>query len=102
MRINVVGKNLEVTDAIKQYAESKVDRLSRYFDGVQQINVTLTGASSHGSGEFGVEFVVDVEKHADFVAHVADKDLYAGIDRAMEKSERQLRDFKEKLKLGKH
>ncbi|HYE62835.1 MAG TPA: ribosome-associated translation inhibitor RaiA [Phycisphaerales bacterium] len=102
MRINVVGKNLEVTDAIRQYAETKVDRLTKYFDGVQQINVTLTGANGHGTNEFGVEFVVDVEKHADFVSHVSDKDLYAGIDRAMEKAERQLRDFKEKLKLGKH
>jgi putative sigma-54 modulation protein len=102
MRINVIGKNLVITEAIKQYAETKVDRLTRYFDGVQQINVTLTGANGHKSGEFGVEFVVDVEKHEDFVSHVEDKDLYAGIDRALEKSERQLRDFKEKLKQGKH
>jgi putative sigma-54 modulation protein len=102
MRINVVGKNLEVTDAIRQYAASKADKLTKFFDGVQQINVTLTGPNGHGSGEFGVEMVVDVEKHEDFVGHVKDKDLYAGIDRAIEKCERQLRDFKEKLKLGKH
>jgi putative sigma-54 modulation protein len=102
MRIDVVGKNLEVTDAIQNYAVTKADKLTKYLDLVQQITVTLTGANSHGSGEFGIEFVVDVEKHEDFVARVSDKDLYAGIDRAMEKSERQLRDFKEVLKLGKH
>ena len=102
MRIDVVGKNLEVTDAMRQYAENKADRLTKYLDLVQQIRVTLTGAAAHGSGEFGVEMVVDVEKHDDFVSRVSDKDLYAGIDRAAEKSERQLRDFKEVLKLGKH
>ncbi len=102
MRIDVIGRNLEVTEAIKAFAESKAGKLTKYFDGVQLITVTLTGAANHGTGEFGVEFVVDVEHHDDFVSHVADKDLYAGIDKASDKSERQLRDYKDRLKVGKH
>jgi putative sigma-54 modulation protein len=102
MRIDVVGRNIEVTDAIRQYAEAKASKLPKYFDGVQQITVTLSKTNNSASTDFVVELVLDVEKHSDFIAHSTNKDLYAAIDLAAEKGERQLRDFKEKLKLGKH
>lgn len=102
MRIDVIGRNLDLTDAIRAFATARADKISQHFEGVQLITVTLTGAPTHGSGEFGAEFVVDVEHHDDFVGHVTDKDLYTGIDRAADKCERQLRDHREKHKLGKH
>ena len=46
--------------------------------------------------------MLDVQRHDDFVSHAADKDLYAAIDLVAEKGERQLREFKDKLKNGKH
>ena len=49
MRIDVVGRHIQVTDAIREYAESKTSRLPRYFDGVQQINVTLSRKNNHHS-----------------------------------------------------
>ena len=102
MRIDVVGRNLELTDAIKQYAETKAAKLPKYFDGVQQITVTLSKKRTDHSAEFEAELVLDVRHHDDFVSHASDKDLYAAIDLVSEKGERQLRDFKEKLKDGKH
>ncbi|HZW09912.1 MAG TPA: ribosome-associated translation inhibitor RaiA [Phycisphaerales bacterium] len=101
MRIDVVGRNLEITPAIQQYAESKAERLPRYFDGVLLTTVTLTKEDHQKHGSFGVEFVIDVEKHETFVAKAADEDLYAAIDQALAKAQRQLHDFKEKLKQGK-
>src|ERR1041384_461194 len=102
MRIDGVGRNIEVTDAIRQYAESKAAKLPKFFDGVQQITVTLSKANHHSNGEFDAELVLDVRRHEDFVCHAADKDLYAAIDLVAEKGERQLREFKDKLKNGKH
>ena len=102
MRIDVVGRNIEITDPIRTYAENKVARLPRFFDGVQQITVSLSKRNNHASTDFDAELVLDVEKHDDFIAHGVDRDLYAAIDLAIEKGERQLRDFKEKLKQGKH
>ena len=58
MRIDVVGRNLEVTDAIRQYAESKAGKLPKYFDGVQQITVTLSKKDHHSSGDFDAELVL--------------------------------------------
>ncbi|MEX2218556.1 MAG: ribosome-associated translation inhibitor RaiA [Phycisphaerales bacterium] len=101
MRIDVVGRNLEVTDAIREHAEAKAAKLPRYFDGVQQITLRLSRQDHQHTGAFDVELVVDVQKHADFVAHATGEDLYAAIDQAVQKSTRQLTDFKEKLKLGK-
>ncbi len=101
MRIEVIGRNLEVTDPIRQHAEAKAAKLPRFFDGVQLITFRLSREDHHTHGQFGVELVVDVQKHDDFVCHANDKDLYAAIDAAVQKSTRQLTDFKEKLKLGK-
>jgi putative sigma-54 modulation protein len=101
MRIDVVGRNVEVTDAIRQYAETKVQKLPKYFDGVLSITVTLSKVSVHKS-DFDAELVLDVQKHEDFVSHAKASDLYAAIDLVSEKGERQLRDFKERLKDVKH
>ena len=101
MRIEVVGRNLDVTDAIRKYAEAKVDKLSKYYDGIQAITVRLSKEDHQHRGSFGVELVIDVEKHDDFVSKSSDEDLYAAIDAVAQKGARQLSEFKEKLKTGK-
>ncbi|MCC6429005.1 MAG: ribosome-associated translation inhibitor RaiA [Phycisphaerales bacterium] len=99
MRIDIVGRDIEITPAIRQYAEQKVSKLTRYFDGIQQITVTIHRAHhSHHTQEFTVELVADVEKHKDFIAHDTGPDLYAVLDQTTEKCARQLKDFKEQLK----
>ena len=102
MRIDVVGRNIEVTDAIRQYAESRGAKLPRFFDGVQQVIVTLTQTNAHHTTAFNAEFVVEAEKHKPFVSNAESPDLYAAIDLSVEKTERQLRDFKERLKKSHH
>jgi len=98
MRINVVGRHFEVTDAIRAYAEQKAGKLTRYLDLIQLITVTITKTSSHHVADYDVELVVDVEKHKDFVSHAKHIDPYAAIDLVAEKGERQIRDFKEQIK----
>jgi len=98
MRINVVGRKLEVTDAIRQYAETKAGKLTKYFDGLQQVTVTLSRKNEQHSGNFEAELVLDVVGHDDFVSHATGDDLYAAIDLVSEKGERHLREFKDKLR----
>ncbi len=97
MRIDVVGKHLEVTDAIREYALSKSEKLLKFFDGTQQITVVLEQAPKNAG--FSAEIVVDVVKHDDFVARANAEDLYAAIDVAANKAGRQIKDFKDKLRL---
>ncbi|MCA3004568.1 MAG: ribosome hibernation-promoting factor, HPF/YfiA family [bacterium] len=99
MRVDVIGKHMEVTEPIRTFAESKSERLTRHYDGVQRIVFRLE-QEPHNKG-FHVEVVVDVEKHDDFVANATGPDLYTCIDQAVDKSVRQLTTFKEKLKQSK-
>lgn len=97
MRIDVVGKHIEITPAIQQYAESKAEKLTKLFDGTQLIKVLLESPQGR-KAEFHVEILVDVVKHKDFVANSTGPDLYAAIDLAVDKAQRQLRDYKERLR----
>ncbi|PHQ82856.1 MAG: ribosomal subunit interface protein [Phycisphaera sp.] len=101
MRIDVVGLKFELTDAIREYAESKSEKLTRYFDRTQMITIRLSERTKR-AGEFDVEIVTDVEKHENFVSTASGDDLYLTIDSAVNKMSRQLTDFKEKLKLSSH
>jgi len=101
MRVDVIGKNLEVTDAIREYATSKSAKLTKYFDGLQLVTVRVSMINHKAASEFEAELILDVEKHDDFVSHAVGQDAYAAIDLVVEKGERQLRDFKEQLKQGK-
>lgn len=101
MRIDVVGRNLEITPAIREYAESKADKLPKYHDGVQQTTVTIFKEDHQTHGHFGAEFVIDVQRHpSSIIARATEPDLYAAIDQAVAKAQRQLHDFKEKQKQG--
>ena len=101
MRIEVVGRNLEVTDAIRDHTEAKAAKLTKFFDGIQAITVRLSREDHHHRGKFGVELVIDVEKHDDFISHEVGQDLYASIDAVLQKGSRQLSEFKAQLKNGK-
>ncbi len=99
MRIEITGRHLEVTDAIRQYTEEKCAKLPRYYDGILEIHAILT-EESHVQ-EFEVELQVDAEKHEPFIARDRGDDIYACLDRAVNKATRQLSDFKDRLKNSK-
>ena len=101
MRIEVIGRHFEVTDPIREYAEKKCDRLTRHLDTVQQIVWTIDKPSSTRDACV-IECVIAVEKHADIVSKAEGSDVYAAIDAATDKAQRQLSDAKAKLKVNHH
>ena len=94
MKFNIHGKNIEVTDAIKGYIESKVGRLDKYFKNTDlsaTVNVRVRGKDQ----------IVEVTIPTDRVTLRAEdthNDLYAAIDLVIEKLERQIRKNKSKAK----
>jgi len=98
MRVEVVGRGIEVTGAIRRHAEEKTEKLTKYFDGVKQITVTLIREDHGNHAQFDVELIIDVVHHEDFIAHAKGDDLYGTIDLAVQKGSRQLTDFKDKLR----
>lgn len=101
MDVQVSGKHVEVTDAIREYAERKVSRLPRYFDRIQEIVVVLEQHQQHHR-KYGVEILLHIEHHDPVVASHIDEDLYKAIDQSADKVERQLTDLKERLRNRKH
>ncbi len=94
MKFNIHGKNIDVTDSIRDYVESKIGRLSKYFkesDLTASVTVRVRGRDQ----------IVEVTIPTDRVTLRAEdthSDLYAAIDLVTEKLERQIRKNKSKAK----
>lgn len=95
MQLTITGQHVELTDAIRAYAEEKLGRIDHYFDQVLDGHVVLKFLSHEK-----VNNVAEVSVHAPgntFYAEARDQDMYAAIDALSDKLEGQVRRFKEKL-----
>ena len=98
MQVKITSKHLPVTPAIEEYASKKIDKFSRYFNRIQQVEVFIDKARNG----YTVEIITDVEHHEPFVASSSHEDLYACLDVGIDRSLRQLKDHKSKLRDNKH
>lgn len=97
MNVSVTGRHMSVTDAMKDYAVEKANRLERYYDQIQHIEVIIDNAGDRRQ----VEMIIRARVGGKFVGTVEHEDAYAAIDLLLDKMERQLTKQKEKLKLKK-
>lgn len=93
MQIVVTGRHMSVTDAMKQHAEEKSQRLVRFFGRIQEIRTVL----DFDGGKPTAELILAVEHAEDLVAREQNDDMYAAIDLACDKMERQLHKLKERI-----
>ncbi len=94
MKFTIHGKKLEVTDAIKDYIESKIGRLDKYFEDQSNINTTVVIKL------VGKKQVVEVtiNTHSFVIrGEESNNDLYASIDLVSDKIERQIRKNKTRM-----
>ena len=89
---------MDVTAALKTYAEQKANKLTKYYDRIQEIEVVF----DRGQGPDRVEMIVNAEHKNMFIAHHDEGDAYACIDGCVDKLERQLTEHKEKIRNRKH
>lgn len=93
MQVNVSGHHLDVTDALKSYVDTKLERLERHFDRITNVNVILKVEKQRQKAESTIR-ISGGEVFADAEAD----DLYAAIDLLADKLDRQLIKQKEKSK----
>lgn len=98
MLITVTGKHIEITDAIREHAEEKVEKLVRYYNLISQVEVVIEG---NDGGKQMVEVLAHAEHNDILVAKEAGTDTYSCIDIAVHKLERQLKKTKEKQRAHK-
>ena len=94
MKFNIHGKNIEVTDAIKGYIESKIGRVEKYF---KDTDLTATVTIRVRGKEQIVEVTIPASKMV-LRAEEKHSDLYAAVDLVSDKLERQIRKNKTKAR----
>ena len=97
MQISVTGRHVNVTREVKDYAAKKAEKLPRFYDRIQAIEIIL----DQEGGDFTVDMIVTAGK-SNFIAHEAGPDVFALLDLIVDKLERQLTRHKEKFRNRKH
>ncbi|KAB2836571.1 MAG: ribosome-associated translation inhibitor RaiA [Candidatus Brocadia sp.] len=92
--ITIVARHLKITEAIKNYALLKAEKVKKFFEWILQIQITLDigGDNSHI-----VEMIVSVSRGPTLVAEVSNPDMYRAIDLVVDKIEAQLKKHKGKI-----
>lgn len=99
MILNITAKHTEITDAIREYVKTKTAKLPKYYDSINKVEVIIDG---NDGGHRMVELIARAEHSKIFVVKEAGDDMYACIDLAVHKIERQLSKQKEKERSNKH
>jgi putative sigma-54 modulation protein len=92
MQINVSGHHVDVTDSLRNYVVTKLDKLERHFDKITHMSVILSVDKQRQKAESTVH-ISGGEVYAD----AESDDLYAAIDKLTDKLDRQLIKQKEKI-----
>lgn len=92
MEVMITGKQLDVTPALKQFVEGRAKKIEKYTAKATQAIFTLKVEKYRHLAEVLVKvngYILQSEQETDA--------MYASVDKAMSKIERQLRKYKEKL-----
>lgn len=102
MNLTISGHHLELTPAIREYVQSKLERIKRHFDHVIDIAVILTvdklsEKEKRQKAEINLR-LRGKDLHVESIAH----DLYAAIDALIDKLDRQVLKYKNKIQNHQH
>ena len=92
MNLQISGHHLEITPAIHDYVTGKLERVTRHFDNVIDVNVILSVDKLKQKAEVTVHL-----SGKDVFVESTDEDLYAAIDSLADKLDRQVLKHKEKI-----
>ena len=93
MNISTTSRHYKLPDALRDYAEGKVQNLKKYFDHIVNARLIFTLEKYRHK----VEITLHVNGK-DFVGIEESDDMYVSVDRSVEKLERQLKKHKEKIR----
>lgn len=93
MKLKLVGKNLELTQGIKDQAEAKFAKLDKYFDEEVEARVVFSTQKLTQTVEVTVYLQGTILR-----AEESTDDLYTSMDKAVDALARQIRKYKTKLK----
>jgi putative sigma-54 modulation protein len=91
MQLNLSGRHVEVTDAMRAYAEKKLERIRRHFEQVIDVHMVMSVDKNEHKAEATLH-CCGTDIHAD----ATDSNMYRAIDALADKLDRSVLKFKEK------
>jgi putative sigma-54 modulation protein len=95
MNVTVVGRNVELTEAMKDHVKKVINEVEKYNLGILHSIVTI---EKDKRDFFNVEIIMNIPNKGTAVVHFKDKDMYAALDKAKDKLEKLLRRYHDKIK----
>ncbi|MBP6143602.1 MAG: ribosome-associated translation inhibitor RaiA [Proteocatella sp.] len=92
MLVNILGRNLRITEAMEANFEEKLSRLDKYFSKEQEAKVKVATFKNEQKVEITIPFETGLVR-----AEAADLDVYNALDTAVEKLKKQLTKHKDRL-----
>src|SRR5437660_729208 len=96
MRLEVTGRNVEVTPAIRAHAERKLRKLAPLLPPATRLELQLTIEHNRSIAEPQLAEITAWTRGPVLRARVGGRDLYAAIDGASERLERQVKRYRER------
>lgn len=97
MNMNIISKNVPVTDGMRSYTEKKMQRIKKFFDDTLDVTVTFSVQKNMQTVE-----VLAHTKGLYLKGVERSEDLYASLDLAVDKIERQITRYKDRLHARKY
>jgi putative sigma-54 modulation protein len=91
MNLTLTGHHVDITPAIRDYVTQKIGRITRHFDQVIDVSVTISVEKLRQKVEANVHI-----SGRDLFVQADDADMYAAIDSLFDKLDRQIIRHKEK------
>ena len=97
MNLNLTGRHLEITPAIREHVIGKLDKVKRHFDNVIDVNVILSVEKLQQKAEATLNI-----SGKTLFAESEDSNLYVAIDTLIDSLDRQVLKHKEKFEARRH
>ena len=91
--VSVTFRHLEATPALKAYAEEKAAKINKYFGGLNEVNVVLSLEKHRYTAEITLK-----AGRTTVNAREETSDMYSAIDLVVDKINRQIKKYKDKMK----
>jgi putative sigma-54 modulation protein len=98
MQVTVTGRHMQVTEPIRTYAEEKIGRIAKVFDAEpMNADLVIRVEKNPSNPTPAVAEITLHMKRAVVRAEEAASDMYAAIDMAVDKAERQMKKYKKRI-----
>jgi putative sigma-54 modulation protein len=95
MQLSVTFRHMEASEAVRQYAREKVEKIKKYFPDPIFAHVVVGTERGY---QHAVDVHIQLHNGLAIKGHETTEDMYSSIDLVMAKIERQVRRYKDKIR----